>query len=290
MLAACRLRRRPAAGTRQDCGLPGNWTVPGRTQVDTVMEKFWKTMRWPPRRLVLWHSIAAIPMATVVILGAYLSYHYHQLTIQTRDRVDRAYQVLDVVDGLFISVQNADAAQRDFIITGEESHLAQFQNALKDEAQDSERLRVLLVASATQETNLAKIDAAVSAKLTELGRTIDVRQKQGFNAAQEAIRHGDGGAEMAAIRQQVTVLAENERRFLMRRQADTREHERDTLLVGIFIAALSVTVRILIALGIRHVHSKRQAEIAEPGGEGEADGADEAHGAPPTGAGGRSGA
>ncbi len=228
------------------------------------MEKFWKTLSWPPRRLVLWHSIAAIPMATVVILGAYLSYHYHQLTIQNRDRVDRAYQVLDVVDGLFISVQNADVAQRDFIITGDESHLAQFQTALKDEAQDSERLRGLLVASARQETHLAKIDAAVSAKLAELGRTIDIRQKQGFNAAQEAIRNGDGGAEMSAIRQQVTLLAENERNFLMRRQAASREHERDTLLVGIFIAALSVTVRILIALGIRHVHAKRQAAIAEP--------------------------
>ena len=233
-------------------------------EVASAMQKFWKTMRWPPRRLVLWHSIAAIPMATVVILGAYLSYHYHQLTIQNRDRVDRAYQVLDVVDGLFISVQNADAAQRDFIITGDESHLAQFQAALKDEAQDSERLRGLLVASARQETHLAKIDAAVAAKLAELGRTIDIRQKQGFNAAQEAIRNGDGGAEMSAIRQQVTMLAENERNFLMRRQAATREHERDTLLVGIFIAALSVTVRILIALGIRHVHSKRQAAIVEP--------------------------
>ena len=77
------------------------------------MEKFWQTLRWPPRRLVLWHSIAAIPMATVVILGAYLSYHYHQLTIQNRERVDRAYQVLDVVDGLFISMQNADVAERD---------------------------------------------------------------------------------------------------------------------------------------------------------------------------------
>jgi CHASE3 domain sensor protein len=227
------------------------------------MEKFWQTLRWPPRRLVLWHSVAAIPMATVVVLGAYLSYHYHQLTIQNRERVDRAYQVLDVVDGLYISVQNADVAERDYIITGDESHLAVFQAALKSEGEDSERLRKLLVASATQETNLAKIDAAVSAKLVELGKTIALRQQRGFNAAQEAIRNGDGGQAMNDIRQQVTVLAENERRFLMRRQADTREHERDTLLVGIFIAALSVTTRVLIALGIRHVHSKRQAAIGE---------------------------
>jgi methyl-accepting chemotaxis protein len=234
------------------------------------MEKFWKTMRWPPRRLVLWHSVAAIPMATVVVLGAYLSYHYHQLTIQTRDRVDRAYEVLDVVDGLFISVQNADEAQRDFIITGDDSHLTQFQSALKTEGENSARLKTLLVASAKQEANLARLDTAVAAKLAELGRTIAVRRQQGFNAAQLAIRNGDDGAAMLEIRRQVTVLAQNERAFLMRRQADTREHERDTLLVGIFIATLSVTTRILIALGIRHVHSKRQAAIADPDASGTA--------------------
>jgi methyl-accepting chemotaxis protein len=227
------------------------------------MWKYLKTLSWPPRRLVLWHSVAAIPMATVVLLGGYLSYHYHQLTIETRERVDRAYRVLDVVDGLFISVQNADVAVRDYVITGDEAHFAVFQAALKSEAENSEQLRKLLAASAAQETNLAKIDAAVAAKLSELGKTIELRRQQGFGAAQSAIRNGDDGKAMAAIRQQVTVLAENERRFLMRRQADTREHERDALLVGIFIAALSVTTRLLITLGIRHVHSKRQAAIAE---------------------------
>jgi methyl-accepting chemotaxis protein len=227
------------------------------------MWKFLKTLSWPPRRLVLWHSVAAVPMATVVVLGAWLSYHYHQLTIATRDRVDRAYEVLDVVDGLYISVQNADVAQRDFIITGDASHLGAFQAALATEKEDSERLRVLLAASAKQERNLAQLDAAVAAKLTELGKAIELRQQQGFNAAQLAIRNSDEGQTMSAIRKQVMVLAENERGFLLRRQADTREHERDTLLVGIFIAALSVTTRVLIALGIRHVHAKRQAAIAE---------------------------
>ena len=229
------------------------------------MWKYLQTLSWPPRRLVLWHSVAAIPMATVVALGAYLSYHYHQLTIQNRERVDRAYEVLDVVDGLYISVQNADLAVRDYIITADDAHLAVFEAALKSEGEDSDRLRSLLVASATQESNLAKIDSAIAVELSTLGKVIDLRRQQGFNAAQAAIRDGDGGRGMAAIRQQVTVLAQNERRFLMRRQADTREHERDTLLTGIFIAALSVTVRILIALGIRHVHSRRQAAIAEGG-------------------------
>lgn len=232
-----------------------------------MLWKYLKSLRWPPRRLVLWHSIAAIPMAMVVVLGAWLSYHYHQLALDNRARVDRAYAVLDVVDGLYISVQNADVAQRDFIITGDASHLAVFQAALREELADSERLRGLLAASAKQETNLARLDEAVSAKLSELGRTIELRQRDGFAAAQLAIRNGDNGHAMTAIRQQVMLLAENERRFLLRRQADTREHERDAVLVGLFIAALSVTTRIIITLGIRHVHQKRQAAIAEDAGE-----------------------
>ncbi len=227
------------------------------------MWEYLKTLRWPPRRLVLWHSVAAIPMATVVLLGAYLSYHYHQLAIENRERVDRAYEVLDVVDGLYISMQNADLSARDYVITGDESHLVAFKAALKSESEDADRLRQLLVASKTQENNLARIDVAVAAKLSELGQTIALRQERGFDAAQRAIRNGDGGQAMASLRQQVVVLADSERRFLMRRQAATREHERDTLLVGIFIAALSITVRILIALGIRHMHSKRQAAIVE---------------------------
>jgi methyl-accepting chemotaxis protein len=261
MVTACRDPRSPGANPTGAALAQAKLNAPASRA--SSMWKFVKTLRWPPRRLVLWHSIAAIPMATVVVLGAWLSYHYHQLTIDNRDRVDRAYAVLDVVDGLYISVQNADVAQRDFIITGDEAHLGVFQRALKDEKDDSERLRTLLAASAKQEENLARLDEAVAAKLAELSKTIDVRQHQGFVAAQLAIRNGDNGLAMNSIRQQVMVLAENERRFLLRRQADTREHERDTLLVGMFIAALSVTTRILITLGIRHVHSKRQAAIAE---------------------------
>jgi CHASE3 domain sensor protein len=239
-------------------------------------EKFWKTLRWPPRRLVRWHSIAAIPMATVVILGAYLSYHHHQLTIQNRERVDLAYQVLDVVDGLYISLQNVDVAERDYIITGDDAHLGALKTVLRSERENADRLRDLLVASPMQERILAKLDTAVAAKLTELGQAIGVRQAQDFNVAQVAIRNGDGGTAMTAIRQLMIALAENERRFLLRRQADTREHERDMLLVGIFIAALSVTLRILIALGIRHVHSRRQAGIGEDAAHAEEDAEEQA--------------
>ena len=64
---------------------------------------------------------------------------------------------------------------RDFIITGDDSDLASFKAALKTESDDSAKLRELLIASKTQEANLAKIDVAVAAKLSVLGETIVLR-------------------------------------------------------------------------------------------------------------------
>jgi CHASE3 domain sensor protein len=90
-----------------------------------------------------------------------------------------------------------------------------------------------------------------------------VRQSQGFDAAREAIAHGDGGKAMNDIRTLVELLGDNERNLLMRRQAVGRQHERDTLLVGIFIAALSVTTRILIAFGLKWYHRKKRSENQE---------------------------
>ncbi|HEX7639973.1 MAG TPA: CHASE3 domain-containing protein, partial [Burkholderiaceae bacterium] len=228
-----------------------------------LLDRIRQRLRLPPRRLVMWHTVAAVPMATVVVLGAYLSYHYHQLVIENRERVDHAYEVLDVVDGLYISLQNADVAQRDYIVTGDAARLVLFEAALREEARDARRLQVLVRESPAQGRRLARLDAAASAKLDELGRTIAVRSRQGFEAARELIRHNDQGRAMEGIRQQVVAMSEAEHRLLVRRQTSLREHERNTLLVGVFIAGLSIATRILIALGLNWYHRRERRANAD---------------------------
>ncbi|MGN6526425.1 MAG: CHASE3 domain-containing protein [Burkholderiaceae bacterium] len=244
---------------------------------EALLARIRRRLRLPPRRLVLWHTVAAVPMGTVVVLGAYLSYHYHQLVIENRERVDHAYQVLDVVDGLYISLQNADVAQRDYIVTGDASRLQSFTAALREEERDAKRLQVLFAQAPQQGARLARLDQAASAKLDELGRTIAVRSQQGFEAAREIIRHNDQGRAMDDIRRQVIAMSEAEHRLLMKRQTSLREHERNTLLVGVFIAALSIATRILIALGLNWYHRRQRrlhADIAS-GQVGKADRGDD---------------
>ncbi len=233
-----------------------------------MLMKYLVALRLPPRRLVLWHSVAAVPMGAVVILGAYLSYHYHTLARDNREHVDHAYEVLDVLDGLYIALQGADVAQREFIVTGDEARLSTFQAMLEVEKSDSQRLRALFDQSPNQLTRLAKLDSAVSAELDELGKTIALRESKGFNAARDAVEQGDQGKAMDDIRQQVVAMSDGERRMLARRQVAAHEHERDTLLGGIFIACLSVLTRICIALGLKWYHRRQKRaniEVASGG-------------------------
>ncbi|MET0382126.1 MAG: CHASE3 domain-containing protein [Burkholderiaceae bacterium] len=227
------------------------------------MVNFWQALRIPPRRLVLWHSVAAVPMGAVVVLGAYLSYHYHALAKENREHVDHAYEVLDVVDGLFISVQSADVSRRDYVITGDPARLGPFQAAVRAEVEDSARLHALFERSPGQAARMARLDAAVSAKLREFEQTIATRDREGFDAARGVIERGDRGRAMDDIRQQVLALSQAERGQLVRRQAAAQEHERETLLGGIFIAALSVLTRLSIALGLKWYHRRQRRANAE---------------------------
>lgn len=248
--------------------MPGELDYTSTSEKPPMLMKYLLALRLPPRRLVLWHTVAAVPMGAVVVLGAYLSYHYHVLARDNRQHVDHAYEVLDVVDGLYIALQGADVAQRDFIVTGDEARLATFQADVQAERVDSTRLRALFDRSPHQLERLARLDAAVSAKFDELGRTIALRSGQGFNAARDAIEQGDQGRSMDEIRRQVVALSDAERQLLARRQAAAHDHERDTLLGGMFIALLSVTTRICIALGLKWYHRRQRranAEVASGG-------------------------
>jgi CHASE3 domain sensor protein len=206
-----------------------------------------KRLRLPPRRVVLWHAVAAIPLTTLMVLGGYLSYHYHLLSKESRERVDHAYQVLDTVNGLFIAVEDAGMAQRDFVITGDEADLAPVRSALAATKPAYARLHELLLQDPEQLLRVSQLEAAIAKRLAELAQTIDLRRKLGFENARAALAEGNGRKSMDKVREAAGAIAMAEHRQLKQRQQAERAHERAILLVGVSMAALSVVTRLLIA-------------------------------------------
>jgi methyl-accepting chemotaxis protein len=202
-------------------------------------------------------------LTSVIVLGGYLSYHYHQLSMQDRVRVDRAYEVLYRVDALFVSVEDADVSEGEFLLTGRTSDLAAYYATVRSVGSGVQQLMPLLSDSPTQQQQLRELSEAIVHRLNDLRRTIVIRQTSGFEATRLVVERGDQRSSMDLVRACAAALVSTERRLLEQRQDIGRQRERDVLLIGLLIAALSVSTRIAIAWTLAIV--RRRAKRAVTG-------------------------
>lgn len=92
-----------------------------------------------------------------------------------------------------------DGAQRGFLLTSNEAYLEPFDYALRaipSKLQDIDRLTA---ENSGQSERLATLKQHVDAKLAEVGETIDVRRKEGLEAALVAVNSDRGKSAMDAI-------------------------------------------------------------------------------------------
>ena len=217
-----------------------------------------KKWRIPPRRVVLWHTFAAIPLASLVLLGAFLSYQYHAQSIASRVGVDRAYEVLTSVNELFLQVEDAEVAELNYVITGHEAALKPLLRALSVTGSSAARSAQLVADDVEQSNRLTRFEASIAATLRGLGTTVEVRRSQGFDAAraQMAIDRTDSATEL--LRAQAGDIVRAEYELLQRRQEANRAHERNFLRIGIAMAGLSIATRLVVAWAVRRMGKRGQ--------------------------------
>jgi CHASE3 domain sensor protein len=82
-----------------------------------------KSKRWiPPGGVVIWTSAAALPTTMLVALGGYRSCRSRHLLSESRNQVEHAHEILDSLDWLFISLQDAETGELGYIISGAASY------------------------------------------------------------------------------------------------------------------------------------------------------------------------
>jgi CHASE3 domain sensor protein len=216
-----------------------------------------RRFRLPPRRIILWHSVAAIPMGTLVAFGAYLSYYYHELSSESRARVSRSWQLLDGIENVFASVEAAALAERDFVITGDDEAIVQFQQAATSFKEQVVQLTPLVSEETAQARELAAIDQAISAQFDDFSRAIEVRKNQGSEGARAIVSLQGTTATMSSLRHQIGVLTASERALLDRRMETEKRHERHLLWSGIAVALASILLRFGITFWMRRMDKLR---------------------------------
>jgi len=201
----------------------------------------------------------------VAVLVATASLAYRNITQMRADAnlVTHTHQVLDELSQLYATVGGAESGQRGFLITGEESYLAPYRNAHEEAREELRRLQELTSDNLDQQKRVAGLSQAVESRFAALEESLDVRRKQGLDAARQAILTGEGQTYMRQLRQAVDEMELHERELLEDREALNRDSYRQAVL-GIIVSAVLglAAVSALMYLLRRYLDAEKAAAEA----------------------------
>ena len=179
--------------------------------------------------------LAGLFVATLVISDA-----------QRRDvaRVEHTLAVENRLALLQVTLGEAESGQRGFIITGDPLYLERYDRAVASIGPDLDRLAALTADNPRQAAALARLRPLVQARVDRLRRGVEVRQRDGFAPAADAVIRGRGVVLMNAVRGEIQVMRAEEARLLAERQRQagvTAGRLRLALLAG-FLGVLALMV------------------------------------------------
>ncbi|WP_240360278.1 CHASE3 domain-containing protein [Pyxidicoccus caerfyrddinensis] len=158
--------------------------------------------------------------ALAVLLIAVLSYNSLQTNAETGALVRHTLEVAERLEALLSTLKDAETGQRGYLLTGEDSYLGPYADASRGLEEHFTRLRALLDDNPNQVQRLGELKALVTDKMTELRRTIDLRQGGQTEAALTVVRTDQGMVLMNRIRALIQQMQGEERRLLETRSGD----------------------------------------------------------------------
>ncbi len=156
-------------------------------------------------------AVVALSLGSIAYRGAL------RLTA-TADIVAHTREVQTHIVQLFSDLQDAEAAQRGFLITGDESDLQPYHRGSENLYPRFERLRALTADNPDQQKRLQELKILLDRKLEYLSMTIALRRAPGGEqAALAQVRTEQGEEIMREIRRLIAMLTNEESRLLASR-------------------------------------------------------------------------
>jgi methyl-accepting chemotaxis protein len=191
----------------------------------------------------------AVALAALVVIGA-LSYGTTARLVDSLDWLTHTRRVLDQLEALLSTMDDAETGQRGFIITGQESYLQPYEGARTAAEQRLKDLRQLTSDNALQQRRLDALEPLVAIKFNELQSVIDLRREKGFAPASEAILTNKGKNEMDAIRRLLAQMEHEENDLLAKRSVEEKELARRTQLTIIMGSVLCLILVVVVGVSL----------------------------------------
>jgi CHASE3 domain sensor protein len=181
-------------------------------------------------------GLAAAGVILLLVVG--LLYRNGRSFIEASEWVSHTHEVMAELEATLSAVAEAQAATDVYIITGQEVFLRQYQVAGPALRAHLDQLKSLTSDNPHQRRRLAMLEGALAEKLDSLQQKIDLRKREGFEAAQQRVATGIGTKQMNRVRAIISEMKQEEEDLLKRRTLDFQSSTRNTTLTFLCVIFL----------------------------------------------------
>ena len=135
----------------------------------------------------------------VLFMGIMTYAHWVEFR-RANEQQDITRRIVRATNIVLSTLKDAETGQRGFLVTGEESYLEPYSEALSRIPKELTELTAVTASVSDQAQRVEAIKRLVQAKLDELLQTIELRRSNGSSAALSAVMRGQGKATMEQIR------------------------------------------------------------------------------------------
>jgi PAS domain S-box-containing protein len=161
--------------------------------------------------------------------------------------IARTYEVIAAARGVERAMQDAERGQRGFLITADAAYLDTYRSGIREAPARLAKLKQLTADNPEQQRRWPVLERQLGIKLAELKRTLEVRERQGFEAARMIVQTNAGLDAMDVIDGVIDAAVAAERELLAERLARAAEFEQAGRNSAFGGGVLALTV---MALGI----------------------------------------
>ena len=208
--------------------------------------------------------MAAFGVALVLIAGAgVFSWSSTANLVDNTRMMDHTHEVLEALERVVSQLDDAETAQRGFVITGEPRYLEPYHTGVVGVELAVPDVRRLTSDDPSQQRRLDVIESLIQRKLDELSQTIDLWRNTGFESAREIVLTDAEKRTMDDVRAVITEMKQEEIRLLEQQNAATASAVTKTRFAVIFGTIVSTAIFGIIALFLSWTNSKLENEVQE---------------------------
>jgi methyl-accepting chemotaxis protein len=190
---------------------------------------------------------AGFAIALVIfVIVAFVSWRNVEKSTDDAAWVAHTHEVMATLTKLLSALQDVETGQRGFIISGEESYLAPYNNALSAVEVNRQRLAELVNDNPREASRAQALTPLIAEKLDAINEGIEARRRADFATAQQVIVAGKGRKAMVDIREVLRAMEESEQQLLVDRAAQAATAAREATLTIFLGTGLAIVVSALV--------------------------------------------